>query len=183
MVPSAPNSLRGLPTAARFAQWKFKYIFGLFKWLFVYFHFQICSLASLASESLELRWIIRFSSKIFLFIMYFKGLILKFPQMRWAPTCNNREASGMAYGEYEDDFWSKRARLFLKSRPAAWWAATCSRQAYTHSLLHTHRRPFQATFLSSIFFQTGDKKLQQPFPILHLHGENFAYRHLESCTW
>ena len=118
-------------------------------------------------------WIswIAMNHKIFLFIMYFKGLILKFPQMRWAPTCNNREASGMAYGEYEDDFWSRRARLFFKSRPAAWWAATCSRQAYTHSLLHTHRRPFQATFLSSIFFQTGDKKLQQPFPILHLHGE------------
>ena len=44
------------------------------------------------------------NSEKFSVISYFKGLNSDSKQMRWAPTCNNREASGMAYGEYEDDF-------------------------------------------------------------------------------
>ena len=62
---------------------------------------------------------ITLNSEKFSLISHFKGLNSDSKQMRWAPTCNNREASGMAYGEYEDDFWSDERAFstFFKSRP------------------------------------------------------------------
>ena len=98
-------------------------------------------------------------------------------QMRWAylPVIIERRVE-WPMENMKTIFEATRALsvLFFKSRPGGGPA------------LKPHRRPFQATFLSSIFFQTGDKKpLHHHSKLLLKHidqPENFAYRHLESCS-
>ena len=56
---------------------------------------------------------------------FWERLEFRLPADEMGPTCNNREASGMAYGEYEDDFWSNARSLGTFFQKQAWrWAST-----------------------------------------------------------